>query len=104
MDRRDAKKKDVLDRIESIEAAIIKAQEYLDSGKHADWNGFRPWFYGKRKDGRELPPHRDWVSNVYLPRQKRALNRAEKAVERLEQEHTRVRANKRVQPTADGRG
>ena len=91
MDKRDAKKKDILARIASIEASIVKAQEYLDSGKHADWSGFRPFFYGKYRDGRELPPHRDWVSHVFIPHHKRALNRAERALERLEQKHTRLR-------------
>jgi hypothetical protein len=78
-----AKRKAVLDRIERLEGAIDKAKEYLKSGKHADWNGFRPWFVGKKKDGKELPPHKDWVKNVFLPRMEKALNRAEKILERL---------------------
>jgi len=31
----DAKRKAVLDRIESLEQAIATAKEYLESGKHA---------------------------------------------------------------------
>ena len=79
-----AKRKAVLDRIESIEQAITKATEYLESGKHAQWSGFRPLFVSKVKDGRELPPHKDWVKNVFIPRMEKAMKRAEKVVERLD--------------------
>ena len=79
-----AKRKAVLERIDSLEQAIGKATEYLESGKHADWSGFRPLFVSKFKDGKELPPHRDWVKNVFLPRQEKALRRAEKLVEQFE--------------------
>ena len=79
-----AKKKAVLDRIESLEQAIGRAREYLESGKHAHWSGFRPLFVHKLKDGKELPPHKDWVKNVFLPGKEKALRRAEKTVERLE--------------------
>jgi hypothetical protein len=49
-------KKPVLERIESLEQAIVKAREYLETGKHAKWSGFRPLFVYKLKDGKELPP------------------------------------------------
>jgi hypothetical protein len=80
-----AKRKTLLENIRFLEQAIGKAQEYLESGKHAHWSGFRPWFESKRKDGRELPPHKDWVKRVFLPRMKRALSRAEKILERLDE-------------------
>ena len=79
-----AKRKAVLDRIDSLEQTIAKAREYLESGKHADWSGFRPLFVRKFKDGKEPPPHKDWVKNVFLPRMEKALRRAEKVVERLD--------------------
>ena len=79
----DAKRKAVRDRIALLEQAIGRAREYLESGKHAHWAGFRPWFVAKRKDGKELPPHKDWVKNVFLPRYEKALRRAEKILERL---------------------
>lgn len=79
-----AKRKVVLDRIDSINQAIARAREYLESGKHVHWSGFRPMFVRKLKDGKELPPHKDWVKNVFLPRQEKALRRAEKVVERLD--------------------
>jgi uncharacterized protein YqcC (DUF446 family) len=79
----DAKRKAVLDRIESLEQAIRNASEYLKSGKHAHWIGFRPLFDRKLKDGKELPPHEDWVKNVFLPRMEKALSRTEKILERL---------------------
>lgn len=69
----------VLERIERIEDAIAKAQEYLETGAHAHWHGFRPIF-GDEKD---RPPHRDWVENVFLTRKQRALARAEKLLDRL---------------------
>src|SRR5260370_4529410 len=79
-----AKKKAVLDRIKSLEDAIAKGREYLESGDHADWRGFRPLFTAKVKGGKKLPPHKDWVRNVFIPRRERALRHAEKIVEMLE--------------------
>ncbi len=78
-----AKKKAVLDRIKHIEEAIAKGHEYLESGDHANWSGFRPLFAPKLKDGKELPPHKDWVKNVFLPRLEKQLGKAERIVERL---------------------
>ena len=77
------KRKAVADRIESLEQAIRIASEYLESGKHADWPGFRPLFDRKVKDGKELPPHKDWVKNVFLPHMEKALARAEKVLDTL---------------------
>ncbi len=57
----DAKRKAVLDRIESLEESITKAKEYLEDGAHAHWHGFQPLFVNKSKDGKKLPPHKDWV-------------------------------------------
>jgi hypothetical protein len=42
-----ATRKTVLHRIEALQQAIDKASEYLESGKHADWSVFRPWFAQK---------------------------------------------------------
>jgi hypothetical protein len=78
-----SKKKAVLERIKRLKEAITKANEYLTSGAHATWRGFRPWFAPKIKDGKELPPHKDWVRNVYLPSKERELNRAERIAEKL---------------------
>jgi hypothetical protein len=78
-----AKRKAVLDSIELLGQAIRKAREYLESGKHANWNGFRPLFNRKLRDGKELPPHGDWVKNVFLPRKEKALSRAEKILQQL---------------------
>jgi hypothetical protein len=79
-----AKRKAVVERIRSAEEAIRRAKEYLRAGAHADWVGFRPLFVGKSKAGKEVPPHKDWVRNVYLPRQERALKHDEKLLERLD--------------------
>jgi hypothetical protein len=75
-------KKDILARIQRYEEAIAKANEYLESGRHAQWRGFRALFSTKVRDGKELPPHRDWIKNVFLPRMEKALNRAEKALDK----------------------
>ena len=66
-----------------VEKAIGRAMEYLESGKHANWSGFRPLFVCKLRDGHELPPHKDWVKRVFLPRMEKALSRAEKILERI---------------------
>ena len=79
-----AKTQAVLARIEVLECAILKAQEYLQTGAHAHWNGFRPLFTPKVKDGKVLPPHRDWIRNVFLPSRERALRKAEKLLDRIE--------------------
>ncbi len=78
-----SKRKAVLDRIKRLEEAITKAQEYLESGKHADWHGFRPLFNVKVRGGKILPPHKDWVKNVFLPRRERALKHSQKVLEKL---------------------
>jgi len=85
-----SKRKAVLDRIESLQEAIRRAREHLESGKHAYWHGFRPLF-GRKAD---LPPHQDWVRNVFLRGAERALARAERVLERLgEQERVREPCN-----------
>ena len=79
----------ILDRIKTLEEAIAKGREYLESGAHADWHGFRPLFVPKLKDGKASPPHRDWVMNVFLPSREGALRRAERLLERLQQQKPR---------------
>ena len=91
MEARGVKQKAVLERIKSFEKALTRAHEYLQSGAHADWSGFRPIFYGKVREGAELPPHKDWVRNVFIPRTERALRRAEKLLDRLGQREDTVR-------------
>src|SRR4051794_1676915 len=93
-----AKRKAVTERIESLEQAIRRAKEYLESGKHADWHKFRPLFDHKLKDGKEVPPHRDWVKSVFLRRVERALTQTERALQRLDKQE-RVRDNPALQRT-----
>lgn len=78
------KKKAVQDRITTLEEEIAKAREYLESGTHAHWHGFRSLFKVKEKGGAPLPPHKDWVTNVFLPSREKALRRAEKLLDGLE--------------------
>ena len=80
------KRKAVLNRIKRLEEAIIKGREFLESGKHVNWQGFRPLFNTKVRAGKELPPHKDWVKNVFLRRRERALRYAQKVLKRLERE------------------
>jgi hypothetical protein len=77
------KKKAILDRIKHLEDAIVKGNEYLETGNHVNWHGFRPLFADKVRDGQSLPPHKDWVKNVFLPRHERALRKAEEKLEKL---------------------
>ena len=75
----DTKKRKILERIERLEQSVLKAKEYLESGKHAYCAGFQPLFVNKRQ-----PPHKDWVKNVFLAQAEKALNRAEKLLERVD--------------------
>ncbi|QEH38714.1 hypothetical protein OJF2_73200 [Aquisphaera giovannonii] len=76
-----SKEEAILDRIKRLEEAIAKGREYLETGAHADWHGFRPLFVRKMKDGKMTPPHRDWVKNVLLLRRERALRETERLLE-----------------------
>ena len=84
MRKSELKIKDVLERIEALENAIEKAHEYLETGAHTDWHRFRPLFVDKIRDGEVLPPHKDWVRNVFIPRHERAIKRLEKRLDSLE--------------------
>jgi hypothetical protein len=84
-----SKERAILDRIKTLEEAITKGREYLESGAHADWHGFRPWIVTKMRDGKSLPPHKDWVKNVFLPSRERALKKAERLLEMLPQQRAR---------------
>lgn len=77
------KRRDILNRIESLHEAIEKATQYLETGKHADWGGLRALFVQKVRDGKELPPHKDWVRNVFIPRKEKELARAARLLERF---------------------
>lgn len=82
--RFNADRKAVIERIDLLEQAIGRAREYLESGQHAHWRGFRPLFDSKFRNGQELPPHKDWVKNVFLPRKQKLLRYAEEVLERLD--------------------
>jgi hypothetical protein len=78
-----SKEKAILDRIKHLEDAISKGREFLETGSHGDWHRFQPMFVNKTRDGKVLPPHRDWIKNVFLPRQQKLLEHAQKSLERL---------------------
>jgi len=92
-----SKQKAVLNRIKLLQEAITKGREYLESGAHADWRGFRPLFNAKVREGKDLPPHKDWVKNVFLPRRERALRKAERTLERLSRERRPTRHGRRAE-------
>lgn len=71
----------IQDRIKNLEEEIAIGREYLETGNHADWRGFRPFFSQKVKEGKVLPPHKDWIKNVFLPSRERALRKTEKVLE-----------------------
>ncbi len=85
-----SKIKAVLNRIERIEKATEIGREYLASGKNAHWHGFRPWFFPKVRNGKTMPPHKDWVKNVFLPRHERALRYARAILRRLIDKQSRL--------------
>jgi len=80
----DSKKKAVMARIKNYEDALAKAYEYLESGAHTDWCGFRPCFAPKIRDGKVMPPHKDWVRNVFIPGREKGIRRAEKILDKME--------------------
>lgn len=77
------KEKAILDRIKHLEDAISKGREFLERGRHADWHGFQPMFVNKVRLGKALPPHRDRIKNVFLPRHEKLLRHAHNSLERL---------------------
>ena len=78
-----SKEKEISERIESLEDTLTKAREYLETGEHAHWHGFRSLFVDKVKDGEVLPPHKDWVKSIFIPRHERALRKAQKRLDAL---------------------
>ena len=78
-----AKERAVHDRIKHLEEAIAKGREYIEFDKHSEWHGFRPLFSSKKKDDEIVPPHKDWVKNVFLPSKERALRISLKALETI---------------------
>jgi hypothetical protein len=78
------KRKAVLERIRRFEEVIAKGSEYLESGKHVPWSRLRALSTAKVRDGKELPPHRDWVKNVFLPRLQKALRHTKEILEKLD--------------------
>ena len=76
------KKREIAERVRRLEEDIVKAREYLETGAHSDWHKFQPLFKRKVEDGKALPPHKDWVRNVFLPNLEKALNEAENLLDR----------------------
>jgi hypothetical protein len=76
----------ILERIKTLEEAVTKGREYLESGAHAEWHGFRPLFVPRMRDGKAVRPHQDWMKNVFIPKRERALREAERLLERLQQQ------------------
>ena len=73
----------IQNRISRLENAISKAQGYLQNGDNASWHGFKPFFVEKIKNGKVLPPHKDWVKNVFIPGKEKAIKEAEETLEKL---------------------
>jgi hypothetical protein len=86
-----AKRRAILDRMKRLTEALEKAHEYLASGAHGHWTGFRPLFGGSRN----RLPHRDWIANVFIPGRLRALRRCEIALETVRGRAKERRINER---------
>lgn len=80
----DLKKKNIIERIQRHEEALVKAREYLETGAHSDWHGFRGFVTQKVKDGRVAPPHKDWIKNVFIPNCEKAIHWAERKLDQFE--------------------
>ena len=80
----DNKKRDIAKRVSRLEADIVKAREYLETGAHSTWHKFQPLFNRKVSDGKTVPPHKDWVKNVFLPDLEKTLSETEKLLNRDE--------------------
>ena len=78
------KKREITERVRRLEDDIVKAREYLETGAHSSWHKLQPLFDHKIRDGKELPPHKDWVRNVFLPNLEKALSEAENLLDRDE--------------------
>jgi hypothetical protein len=85
----DPRKNAVLERIKRFEEAVSRAKAYLESGAYEHWEKFKPFLAKKIRDGKELPPHKDWVKNVFLPNYERSLRRAERLLDRIDSEALR---------------
>lgn len=81
--QKEKKRKSIFDRIRHLEDALTKGREYLATGEHAAWQGFRPMFFDKVKDEKIAPPHKDWIRNVFIPRSERALKKAQDQLDKL---------------------
>lgn len=80
----DLKKKAVEERIKHLEDALAKAYKYLEDGSHASYSGFLPIFGQKVRNGKVVPPHKDWIRNVFIPSREKAIRKAEKILDRFE--------------------
>ncbi len=78
------KRRKIIERVKRLEDDIDKARKYLETGEHSNWHKFQPLFSRKVKDGKSVPPHKDWVKNVFLPNLEKALSEAEKLLDRTE--------------------
>ncbi len=91
-----SKEKAIRERIQHLEDALRRAHEYLETGEHAHWHGFRPLFVDKVKDGEVLPPHKDWVQSIFIPRREEMLRRTQKRLDSLvSKQRGRERSRKR---------
>jgi hypothetical protein len=82
--------KSILDRIKHLEDSILKAEEYLRDGSNSNYHGFQPLFRDKVKNGKVMPPHRDWVRNVFLPNCRRKVRKSLENLKRIRERCSRL--------------
>lgn len=101
MNDQGAKQKVILQRIEAAEDALARAKQYLETGAHEHWHGFRALFAPKQRSGIDLPPHPAWIRNVFVPRVEKVLDEAERALEQVNRKGRDEYAKAKVRLEAD---
>ena len=86
----------VMGKIKWCEDQLKLAYRYLDTDEGSDLRIFRPLFTKKLDaSGNALPPHKDWVKNVFIRRREKAIVRLQKRLRRLEDVEHERQSNRR---------
>lgn len=84
-------------KIRWCEEQLDLAYRYLETDEGSDLRIFRPLFSNKLNvSGNVLPPHKDWVKNVFIRRRENAILRLQKLLRRLEEMEHERRSNRRA--------
>lgn len=91
-------------KIRWCEHQLKLAYRYLDTDQGSDLHIFRPLF-DKKLDasGKALPPHKDWVKNVFIRRREKAIVRLHQLLRRIDDITHERRSNHRAERTTENR-